>query len=301
MISNRLFWFVVVYRGIITHSFSSLSGTRGRFGGTKSLALRGRSPSKAGGRGGGVKVKGFGSIGNKKNDAPKKWLRDEVGTEGMSFHTIGTDYPGLQVLHTSPDVFVIDNFFSDDECDRLVEKARPNLLPCLTIGEKTGIVQPDETRTSTNANMPRREVPTIVRRLCSLLKCEERQLETLQILRYEQGQYFYPHKDGFQGPATANGFKNSARLVTVFCYLNTVKQGGETRFTEIDIDIHPKKGMLVLHFPTTLDYQEDARTEHEGVAAVDEKWLFVTWVWKDSRTDKRYAETNFPLLTQDRI
>jgi prolyl 4-hydroxylase len=295
MIANRLFWIVVVYQGV-THSFFIASETRGRFGGVENLALHGRSPPSR--RRGG---EGFGSIGNKKKDAPKKSQRDKVGKEELSFHTIDKDYPGLQVLHKSPDVFVINNFFSDDECDRLVEKARPNLLPCLTIGEETGIVQPDETRTSTNANVPRREVPTIVQKLCSLLKCDERQLETLQILRYKQGQYFYPHTDGFQGPATANGFEHSARLVTVFCYLNNVKQGGETRFTDIGIKIRPKKGMLVLHFPTTLDYQEDARTEHEGVAAVDEKWLFVTWVWKDFRTDERYAEANLPLLTQDRI
>jgi prolyl 4-hydroxylase len=297
MVVNRLFWLVVVYRGV-TDSFSNVSGTRGRFVWVKKLALHGQgrsSPSRGGGGG------GEGSIGNTKKDASKKRQRNNVGKEGISFHTIDTDYPGLEALHTSPDIFVIHNFFSDDECDRLVEKARPNLLQCLTIGEETGIVQPDETRTSTNANVPRREAPTIVQKLCLLLKCDERQLETLQILRYEQGQYFTPHTDGFQGPATANGFENSARLVTVFCYLNHVKQGGETRFTEIDIDIRPKKGMLVLHFPTTLDYQEDARTEHEGVTAVDEKWLFVTWLWKDFRTDKRYAEANFPLLSQDRI
>lgn len=286
MVANRLFWLVVVYRGV-THSFSAVPGFR--FARVKNLALHGRSP-----RGG----EAFGS--SRKKDPSKKKQRKKVKEKG-SFHAIDTGYPGLQVLHTSPDVFVIHNFFSEDECDRLVAKARLNLLPCLTIGERTGIVQPDETRTSTNANVPQREVPTIVQRLCSLLKCDERQLETLQILRYEQGQYFYPHTDGFEGPATANGFENSARLVTVFVYLNDAEQGGETRFTEIDVDIRPTKGTLVLHFPATLDYQEDTRTEHEGVAAVDEKWLFVTWVWKDFRTDERYAEANFPSLSQDRI
>ena len=91
------------------------------------------------------------------------------------------------------------------------------------------------------------------------------------------------------------------RLVTVFVYLNEVERGGETRFTELGIELRPQKGTAVLHFPTTLGYEEDRRTEHEGVLAIDEKWLLVTWVWKAFRTDSVYAEANFPLLNDDVI
>ncbi|KAK3245647.1 hypothetical protein CYMTET_44797 [Cymbomonas tetramitiformis] len=218
------------------------------------------------------------------------------------FHAIALeDHPDLQVLGTKPDIFLLPDFFTEEECDRLVAMAKPNMIPCLTVNPRTGAVEEDVTRTSTNANVPRRDVPTLVSKLCALGRCDERQLETLQILRYKKGEFFASHSDGFQGPATANGFKNSARLVTIFVYLNDVDQGGETRFPQLGLDVRPRKGMAVVHFPTTHGFEEDDRTEHEGVAAVDEKWLFVTWVWKDFRTDERYAEANFPSLSEEKI
>jgi hypothetical protein len=78
--------------------------------------------------------------------------------------------------------------------------------------------------------------------------------------------------------------------------LNTVVKGGETRFTELGLDIMPNKGKAVIHFPATIGMEEHPRTEHEGVAAVNEKLLLVTWVWMDSRT-----ESQQPCLSSDII
>jgi prolyl 4-hydroxylase len=128
------------------------------------------------------------------------------------------------------------------------------------------------------------------------------QLEILQVLHYDDGQQFLPHTDGFDGPITACGFKDSGRLVTFFCYLNTVSNGGSTEFTALNLDIRPRQGMAALHFPNTIGLEEDVRTEHRGVPPIDgEKWLLVTWIWKDPLSDEQYNESNLPKLSDDRI
>ena len=268
----------------------------------KKFSIHARSHTQA--------ARGFGARKRDKTGKRQKQVSSPLPTSKTTdifkepFHQINTNYPGLRVLHTAPDIFAIPDFFTPSECDGLVAKSMQRMLPCLVVDED-GNVSEDETRTSTNANVPRREVPSIVSKLCTLGLCDERQLETFQVLRYTDGDYFQPHTDGFEGPMTANGFVDSARLVTVFVYLNDVEQGGETTFhapTPFSrLQVRPRKGLAVLHFPTTLGFEEDRRTEHEGVAAIDEKWLFVTWIWAHFRTDERYAESVFPSLSDEII
>ena len=150
------------------------------------------------------------------------------------------------------------------------------------------MVEEDPDRTSTNANIARAEAPSVVEKLLALGACDERQLETLQVLRYTEGQRFLPHTDGFAGPVSACGFRDSGRLVTIFVYLNGVS-GGSTRFNQLGIEVSPRRGMAVVHFPATTGLELDELTEHEGTPAVDEKWLLTTWIWRDLSEDARYS------------
>jgi 2OG-Fe(II) oxygenase superfamily len=217
------------------------------------------------------------------------------------FHVIDQEYPGLRYLHRDPDILAIDNFLTVEECDQIIEQAASHLYPCVIKHPVTGEVREDPSRTSTNANLPQSDVPSIVDKLVRLTRCRNGSyLETLQIVKYTTGQSFQPHTDGFQGPTTACGFENSGRLVTIFCYLNDVPAGGETRFIQVQrsdnknepLSIAPRKGMAVVHFPATTGFEEDPRTEHEGCNAIDDKWLLVTWMWKNPRSQELYAESN---------
>ena len=156
-------------------------------------------------------------------------------------------------------------------------------------------------RTSSNANIPQNEVPSITEKIKRLTNCSEKQLEIYQILKYEKGQEFKPHTDGFEGPITACGFFQSGRIATLFTYLNDVEDGGKTIFNKIGLEIKPEKGTAIVHFPMTLDLIEDKRTEHEGSMAMDEKWIMTTWIWRDERLDERYAEERLEILSEDII
>jgi prolyl 4-hydroxylase len=218
------------------------------------------------------------------------------------YNNIPRDYPQLQFLRTDPDILMVPNFLTDSECDRLIQKAQPHLVPCVTKDPATGAVEQDSARTSLNANTPQAEVPSIVEKLTTLTNCTAEPLEILQVLQYRSGQYFEPHTDGFEGPITACGFQNLARLVTIFCYLNQVQEGGATRFVDLDLDIAPQKGMAVIHFPTTMGFEEDYRTQYEGRIVIDEKWLLVTWVWMHPRDETSiFAEKWLDPLDEERI
>jgi hypothetical protein len=227
----------------------------------------------------------------------------ESATKSTAYHSINLSYEKpLEQIHANPDIFIIRNFLSDDECDRLVAKAEPNLRPCVSKSELTGALGVDQSRTSSDANIPRAEVPTIMRKLMFLLNCSDaRRFEILQVLRYRKGQQFLPHTDGFEGPITACGFEDSGRLATFFCYLNSPAKGGATRFNQLNVDIQPVKGTAVIHFPNSLDLKEDPRVEHEGCPAADEKWLLVTWLWSDIIRDPRYHEATLTSLSEDII
>ena len=61
------------------------------------------------------------------------------------------------------------------------------MKPCLGKNPRTGAVEVDPDRTSTAANIPRSEVPAISSKLAALACCDVRQLETLQVLQYRNG------------------------------------------------------------------------------------------------------------------
>ncbi len=227
--------------------------------------------------------------------------RSDKVIKKQKYHAINKAYPELKKIHSSPDIYTVKDFLNQDECERIIRKAQLNIKPCLVKNEDTGAVGVDPSRTSTNANIPRREVPSITRKILELGNCMEEQLETFQVLNYKKGQEFKPHTDGFDGPTTACGFQDSGRIATMFCYLNDVPSGGTTMFTKVGLDIEPKRGMAVVHFPMSLDLVEDEMTEHQGSVAMDEKWILTTWIWKHWLSDYRYSDASIQGLNDDII
>ena len=233
--------------------------------------------------------------------APDDPSSERNGQELGPFHQLNENYPGLQLIHSNPDIYAIDNFLTDEECDRLIAKSQPHLVPCLVKNDKNGMVEQDPVRTSTNTNVRRDEVPSIVEKITNVACCNADQLEILQVLNYKHGQEFIPHTDGFSGKFDACGFEQGSRQATIFCYLCDVAEGGSTNFPEIGLSIQPKKGMAVIHFPADVQLREDTRTLHQGSPAIDEKWLLTTWVWNRPRSDEMYDESKLPSLGSDVI
>ncbi|KAL3892951.1 MAG: hypothetical protein SGPRY_014621 [Prymnesium sp.] len=133
------------------------------------------------------------------------------------FHAIDERYGAVECLHNQPRVLAVHGFLSDEECELLKEKAARRLMPSPTYASNGARRGCTTHRTSSEALCAQREVPTIISKLTSLLLCEPTQLQTLSIVRYEEGQQFKPHFDASSGENSRvdQGFAKSTRLVSV--------------------------------------------------------------------------------------
>jgi hypothetical protein len=129
------------------------------------------------------------------------------------------------------------------------------------------------------------------------LQQEAALFEAPTVIRYEPGQVLAPHYDANRSAETEDANRGGQTLATLLVYLNDVNKGGLTRFGKLlsssssssyasagtindDDDklvIQPKKGDALLFFPADRLGIFDPRTEHEGMSAVDEKWIARIW------------------------
>lgn len=125
------------------------------------------------------------------------------------------------------------------------------------------------------------------------LRQEAALFEAPTVIRYEPDQVLAPHFDANRSAETEDANRGGQTLATLLVYLNDVPRGGLTRFgklpplaesseaEETKLTIRPKLGDALLFFPADAMGQFDERTEHEGCAAVDEKWIARIWRHKN--------------------
>lgn len=91
--------------------------------------------------------------------------------------------------------------------------------------------------------------------------------ESMQVLRYEPGQYYKVHHDYiFDHRRMPCG----PRILTAFVYFSDVEEGGTTDFPKLNITVRPKAGRMLL-WPSVLDSdpeEMDPRTDHEAVPVI---------------------------------
>jgi len=170
------------------------------------------------------------------------------------------------VLSRDPWVVTFDSFLSDEETKRVIEVGGRHWQRSQA-GDGVQSV-----RTSSTAWCPHSGCgsdPVLQRlrqRISNLTLIPEENAEHLQVLRYEEGQFYRRHHDQNSPVTSAWG----PRLYTFFMYLNDVEQGGETHFPLLNISVKPRRGRAVL-WPSVLDQrprERDDRTDHEAVAVV---------------------------------
>lgn len=177
--------------------------------------------------------------------------------------------------NSSPWIVVLDNFLTDEECDKMIELgAEQGYQRSLDVGDETfdGSVglKENERRTSVNAWClpPCYDHPTtkqVIGKIENVTGISESHSEYLQLLKYEKGQYYESHHDF---PPYTLKRPQGPRILTVFLYLNDVEAGGGTRFTDLDLTVMPKKGRALL-WPSVLDENPmaiDMRMHHEALA-----------------------------------
>ncbi|KAG7343753.1 2-oxyglutarate/Fe(II) oxygenase [Nitzschia inconspicua] len=167
-----------------------------------------------------------------------------------------------------PWILVIDNFLNVAEMERLIELGEIQGYKRSVLHE-TGVKE--SYRNSVNSWCYQDGcgqdpvAKTVLQRIYDLTEIPEDYSEDMQMLYYQPGQYYKVHHDYLDLDEEATEQRGN-RILTVFLYLNDVKEGGETTFPELDVTVVPKPGMALI-WPNVLDsdpYAIDWNTEHEA-------------------------------------
>jgi prolyl 4-hydroxylase len=170
----------------------------------------------------------------------------------------------------------IRGFFSQAECDFLVQEAEPWLTPSLIVDPRSGQLVHNPVRTSDAMVFPWiAESPAIHafnRRIAVATGTAPAQGEPLQVLRYQGGQQYRPHLDGVAGEA-------NQRILTALVYLNDGYAGGETQFVRTGLTFSGGKGDALIFANALPDGSCDAQALHAGLPVLSgEKYLASRWI-----------------------
>ena len=183
----------------------------------------------------------------------------------------------------NPRVVVFGGLLSDEECDDLIEAAKPRLARSLTVATKTGGEELNADRTSNGMFFQRGENEVVKRveaRIARLVNWPEENGEGLQVLHYRPGAEYKPHYDYFDPnePGTPTILKRGGqRVATLVMYLGEPAKGGGTTFPDVHLEVAPKRGNAVFFsyerpHPTT-------KTLHGGAPVIEgEKWIATKWL-----------------------
>ena len=175
-----------------------------------------------------------------------------------------------------PEILLIKNFLTREECDHLINKGEPLLKASTVCSENGDIV--DESRTSWTASLGKELITEnkkdpilqdIYNRAAVFCMRPVKNIEPIQMVRYTTGQFYKPHHDYLD--TKIDLYKQQVDLhgqreITFFVYLNDVPEGvgGETYFQKVDKKIKGKKGDAVFWYNIKKNGELDEMTLHGG-------------------------------------
>lgn len=140
-----------------------------------------------------------------------------------------------------PNIYSLDNFISNNECEHIIKTAKPHL-----IYNNTKICKGKTCRFKYNYDTT---FENIGNKISNEIGYSIKNMEYFQVSCYNVGEESKPHYDSWKqdgSPEHLNNFKfGGNRLVTVVLYLNNVIEGGETKMTKLNKLVIPKQGKIL--------------------------------------------------------
>lgn len=172
------------------------------------------------------------------------------------------------------------DFLKPELCDYIIQRFGNSLQKTVTVGEEIEgyrIAQGEWIYEEDDI------IEEIKFELSKITNLPIRNQEKPHIVRYDIGGRYKPHHDyffenveDFDNQCTNRG---GQRVFTAIIYLNDDFKGGETRFTEHDIDIKPKKGLLSIWRNLNDQSKPDWNTQHESIPVEEgTKWVLIFWI-----------------------
>ncbi|CAJ2642899.1 probable prolyl 4-hydroxylase 3 [Trifolium pratense] len=204
-----------------------------------------------------------------------------------------------EILSWEPRAFIYHNFLSKEECEYMINLAKPFMAKSSVVDSKTGKSTESRVRTSSGMFLKRGKdkiIQKIERRIADFTFIPVENGEGLQVLHYGVGEKYEPHYDYFLDAFnTKNG---GQRVATVLMYLSDVEEGGETVFPAAKanfssvpwwndlsecarkgLSVKPKMGDALLFWSMRPDATLDASSLHGGCPVIrGNKWSSTKWL-----------------------
>jgi prolyl 4-hydroxylase len=147
----------------------------------------------------------------------------------------------VKLIHDPIKLYYITGLLTSVECDHIINLSCANFIPSMVQIGRNCVID-NSARTSYSFTIPRSIDQTIISietRINKFLKNNVLDIdwlpmiESFQVVRYTEGQFFKGHYD------ISPDIK---RFFTFFVYLNDISEGGETVFPKINKSFDPIKG-----------------------------------------------------------
>ncbi|XP_021756562.1 probable prolyl 4-hydroxylase 3 [Chenopodium quinoa] len=209
------------------------------------------------------------------------------------------DEQWVEILSWEPRAFLYHHFLSKEECEYLIDLAKPHMAKSTVVDSKTGRSKDSRVRTSSGMFLRRGQdkiIRDIEKRIADFTFIPVEHGEGLQILHYEEGQKYEPHYDYFLDEF--NKKNGGQRIATVLMYLSDVEEGGETVFpasrgnfsslpgwnersdcAKRGLSVKPKMGDALLFWSMRPDATLDSSSLHGGCPVIKgNKWSSTKWM-----------------------
>ena len=193
-------------------------------------------------------------------------------------------FSAKEIISESPWICIVEDVINQEESFLVQYTGAPHLRPSITAAPDGQRVQ-IELRTSFDMMLEEMlediNILLIQRRMAEVVDTTPAYSEFLQLLRYQNGQEYRPHRD-YLPPSLITPLEEGGagqRESTVIVYLNNVENGGETEFIELDKKIAPKMGRVLAFKNLHHDGSPDTRTLHAGLPVKSgTKWIATMWI-----------------------
>jgi prolyl 4-hydroxylase len=161
---------------------------------------------------------------------------------------------GEQIENEYFPLFVIDNLIDKDECNDIIDLVNIDTKQA-TVNDPNDPYRGRKSLTSYPEYLNNDKISELKEKICQTMNISKEHTEGMQGGIYNTNGHFNPHIDATE---------TNKRTWTCLLYLNDVEEGGETRFTKVDISIKPKPGKCIIWYNLNKDFTVNNKTEHTG-------------------------------------
>ena len=203
-----------------------------------------------------------------------------------------------KILYENPLIFTVDNYLSNEECEHFIKLSKDKLKRAVVSGSKKGDISNGRTGKNCWVNHNTNDKTySIGKRISKLINHPLENSERYQVIYYDKTQEYRKHYDTWDHDYSEKTLRcityGGSRLITVLCYLNDVEEGGETKFTKLNLSVKPRKGRILVfentHKNTNIKHP---LSEHAGTPVIKgEKWAFNLW-FRECSSKMLYKDFN---------